>query len=371
MKTKISLVKCTNYNFAEVDQAVDKALSLLGGMENFIKPGSKVLIKPNILTDAVPEDCLTTHPAVVEAVIKALKKLNCEIFVGDSPGVIGQIKRVEHIYEATGIKSACEKQGVNLVYFDSAVIKNKIPMADWVDRCDYFINIPKFKTHSLTVITAAIKNLYGLVLGMHKARLHRDHLGMEEFSRKIVDIFQLAKPTLNIVDGVTSIEGEGPGSAGTKFDSKFILIGQDAVAVDSVLAVMAGLKPLDIPTTKEAAMRGLGEAELFNIEILGEKLNEFIFKNFKLPKMSRINKMPRPLLEIAKKFVWYKMAIDRDACIACRRCIESCPVDTIYLKKGKAFIDTSRCILCSCCQEICPKKAVGVRKSPLLRMLGV
>jgi uncharacterized protein (DUF362 family)/NAD-dependent dihydropyrimidine dehydrogenase PreA subunit len=371
MKSRVALSRCLNYDPERVDASVNKVAELLGGIESMIKPNSKVLIKPNLLLDTQPQDCITTHPRVVESVIRLVKKTNAHIYLGDSPSVFGHKRDFDRVYEVTGMKDACERQGVEIVYFDKPVLKSGIPMTEWIERCDYIINVPKFKTHGLTKLTAAIKNTFGLVLGMHKIKLHRDCLNVEDFSRQLVDIFEMVKPALTIVDAIVSLEGDGPGSAGIKTDTELILASQDAVAIDSILASIMGIFPEDVPTTKEARRRNLGESDLHNIDVVGERLGEFIYSNFKLPKSSFTSNMPRPLLKIAQKLIWHKMEVLRQECRACKRCIEICPVGAIQIKEEKAFINPRKCILCSCCQEICPYKAITLNKSIVLKMLGV
>lgn len=371
MKVKVALARCSNYGPEQVDASVRKVVDSLGGIESFIKPKSKVLIKPNLLTDSQPQDCITTHPRVVESIIRLVKKTNSDIYVGDSPSVFGQIKDFDRVYENTGMRQVCNRQDVEMVYFDKPILKSGIPITEWVERCDHIISVPKFKTHGLTKLTAGIKNSFGLVLGMHKIKLHKDCIKIEDFSRMLVDIFELAKPTLTIVDAIVSLEGDGPGSSGTKTDTELILASPDTVAIDSVLAAVMGLFPEDIPTTKEAKRRNLGESDLHSIDVVGENLGEFIYSNFKLPRMSFISNMPRPLLKVAQNLVWYKMEVLRSNCKGCKRCIEICPEEAIHLEDKKAFIDPTKCILCSCCQEICPHNAITLKKSILLKILGV
>jgi len=371
MASRVALVKCLDYNPQNVHSAVSKALGLIGGIESIIKSNSKVLIKPNLLTDSLPEDCITTHPHVVESVISLLKKTGAEIYVGDSPGVIGQRLDVDKVYTATGMKEVCQRQNVKLAYFDKAVLKNNIPMADWIDKCDYIVNVPKFKTHSLTTLTGAVKNLFGMVLGVHKTKIHKDYFKVRKFSEKIVDVFEMSKPVLTIVDAVTAIEGDGPGSSGTKKNIGLIVVSQDAVAVDSVLATIMGLSPTDILTTKEALRRGLGESNTNKMEILGENLENVIDNNFKLPSLSIIYSMPEFLFNMAKRFAWHRMWVVSKECRSCKKCIVVCPVGAIILKKNKAYIDHKKCILCACCQEICPYKSIIVRKGLLLKIVGV
>ena len=371
MATKVSLVRCNNYQADNVFKAVDKSIELIGGIDSIIKPNSRVLVKPNLLLDSRPEECITTHPRVVEAVIEILKRRGAKIMLGDSPSVFGEKRYFEKVYEATGMREVCQRQKVELVYFDKAVVKNGFPLTEWVDKCDYIINIPKFKTHGTTILTASIKNLFGLVTGFHKARIHKEKLRPQDFSKSLVDIFELARPVLNIVDAVVGLQGDGPGSAGVKADVGLIVSGQDAVSVDSVLATIMGLFPSDIPTTKEAASRRLGEARLENIEVLGEKLGEYVKEDFKLPTICFYHRLPPLFLDLAKRLIQFKMTVSPLLCQSCRKCIEICPKQAIDLRQDNAFIDSSECILCACCQEICPHKAINVRKSLILRLIGM
>jgi len=371
MGSKVSLVGCRSYNRDSVFKAVEKSIDLLGGIDSIIKPKSKVLVKPNLLTDARAEDCITTHPQVVEAVIEILKKISARIIVGDSPSVFGERKDIEKVYETTGMRQVCQRQRVELVYFDKAVVKKGFPLTEWIDKCDYIVNVPKFKTHNFTVLTASIKNLFGLVLGFYKARLHKESLNPEDFSKYLVDIFELTRPVLNIVDAVVSLEGDGPGSSGIKVDIGLIVSGQDAVAVDSIFATIMGLFPHDIPMIKQASSRNLGIANLEEIEIVGENLGEYIRDNFKLPTIWFYHKLPSILLYFAKRLIKFKMVILPSRCQSCRKCIEICPMCAISLRDDKAYIDSKKCILCSCCQEICPYRAIEIKKSLLLKLLEI
>jgi len=371
MSSKVALVKCQNYHSDKVGAAVNKAIDLIGGIDSIIKPNSKILVKPNLLMDVKPEDCITTHPRVVEAVVEVLKKTNAKIFLGDAPSVFGKKNQVDKVYETTGMKDLCQRHNIELVYFDKTVVKNGLPLTKWIDECDYIVNIPKFKTHGTTTLTASIKNLYGLVMGFHKARLHKEKLRPGDFSKSLVDIFSLAKPVLNVVDAVIGLQGEGPGTSGTRADIELIIASQDAVSVDSILATIMGLFPCDILTTKEAASRKLGVADLQSIEVLGEELGEFIKEDFKLPALSFLHRLPAPMLNIAKKLIQFKMQVSGSLCQSCSKCLEICPMNTITWKEKKAFIVNSNCILCACCQEICPHKAISVKKSFLLRLAGM
>ena len=372
MKSSVSIVKCPDYEPDRVLEAVRRSLDLLGGVSNFIPPRSKVLVKPNLLMATGPESGVDTHPEVVRAAIKILKENNCSILVGDSPSVWNdQIEIVQDVYRLSGIAGVCREEGVELVEFDRSSWRGKFPITAYLDECDYLVSLPKFKTHLLTTLTAAIKNNFGLVSGTYKAELHRLNINPKDFSKVLVDVFQEARPVLSIVDGIIAMEGDGPGTGGKLCQKGLIVAGADAVAVDSVLAKMLGLEPLDILTTRIASERKLGTADLSNIKILGEKLEEVSIKPLRLPKNLALLKMPRFLLAILKKFIHlYPYIVDK-ICTRCLTCVKICPQKTIQSHNGRINIHYDNCISCFCCQESCPAAAIKVKKSLLAKIIGL
>ena len=372
MNAQVSIIRCGDYAPVLVQGAVKKAIDSLGGITNFIKPASKVLVKPNLLMAKGPEFGIDTHPEVVRAVVKLLKGINCKIFLGDSPSVWGsQIENVDEVYVQSGMKAVCEEEGIELVKFDKRRWRGKFPLTTWLDNCDYLISIPKFKTHDFTILTGAIKNLFGLVSGTYKTELHKKYFAEEEFAKMLVDIYEQVRPSLTVVDGIMAMEGDGPGTAGKLRQTNLLLAGSDGVALDSVMALIMGLEPLDILTTKEAARRQLGAADINCIEVLGEKLEDVINEPFQLPATSLIKKTPRPIIEIAKKFIRFYPKINHHRCIRCGACIQACPQKVISMQANKIVIDYRGCISCFCCPEACPAAAIRVRKSLLAKMIGL
>lgn len=372
MNSKISIIKCKSYDPALVQQAVSGAIDLLGGITNFIKPETKVLVKPNLLMAKEPEYGIDTHPEVLRAVINLLKPLHCRIIVGDGPSVWGsQIENVDEVYRCSGTEKVCRDEGVELVKFDKRRWRKNFPLTVWLDECDYLISVSKFKTHDFTVLTGAIKNLFGLVSGTYKTELHKKYFDPQDFARILVDVYQEALPALNIVDGIVAMEGDGPASAGKLRSPGLILASSDAVALDSILALIMGLEPQDILSTREAAKRNLGAADINSIEILGEKLEEVIGEPFILPSNSLVKKIPRPIINLVKKLIRYYPQVVHANCIRCSACVDACPQKVIVLKNNRISIDYSRCISCFCCQEACPNAAIKVKKSIFAKMIGL
>lgn len=369
---KVSLVRCASYETAQVQAAVEEAVRLLGGIERFVKPGEKVLLKPNLLTDAAPQKGVDTHPEVVRAVIRLLRPVTKHIVCGDSPSVWGEKKDINKVYEVSGIKRVCEEEGVELVYFTKSRLVKGYPLTPWAFSCDRLVNVPKFKTHGYTILTACLKNLFGLVVGMHKMKIHFDHPKALDLSRVIVDIYEARRPDLNIVDGITAMEGDGPGSAGTLKHMGLIAAGANGVCVDMVLAHLMRQDALVIPTNKEAVRRGLGPGDFRDIDVLGGPLSDFVAASFRLPKASilaKLPRMPKALSRLLTAFLSFKPYVDASHCKLCGICQKSCPAGAIRLDAKRVHFQRSRCILCLCCQEICPHGAIDVRKNFFLRLI--
>lgn len=370
MKSKVSVLKCEGYEPQLVQKKVREALELLGGISVFIRPESKVLVKPNLLMAKEPEYGVTTHPEVVRAVIKLLKEIKCNVFVGDGPSVWGnQVENVDEVYERTGMSRVCREEGVELVKFDKRRWRGDFPLSTWLDECDYLVSIPKFKTHEFTLITGAIKNNFGLVSGTYKTELHKRYFDREDFSKAVVNVYQEAKPALTVIDGILAMEGDGPATSGKTRNLNLLLASNDCVSLDVLVALIMGIKPFDVMTTKEAAERGLGKADLNSISVLGENLEDIRNKKFSLPTASIKSNLPAPVKKLAKKLIKYLPCAERDNCIKCAACIEACPYQAITMEEKGIVFDYSKCISCFCCQEACPSSAIKVKKSLLAKLL--
>ncbi|TRZ95453.1 DUF362 domain-containing protein [bacterium] len=372
MSPSVAIVRCNNYDPAQVLAAMKRVMDLSGGISAFIRPQSKVLVKPNLLMAQPPEAGITTHPEVVRAVVQILKEIGCEVFIGDGPSVWGsKPENVDEVYDKTGIRALAQEEGVDLVKFTRHRWREKFPLTTWLDECDYLVSIPKFKTHCFTILTGAIKNLYGLVSGPSKTELHKKYITPADFAGIITDIYAVVRPALTIVDGIVAMEGDGPGTGGKLRNSGVLIAGNDCVAIDSILALIMGLKPNDILTIKEASGRNLGVSDIASIQIHGEKLAALIGKHFKLPTGSLSRIIPKAILEIIKRLIRSHPEINYNNCADCRICIEVCPQGIIKVKAGRPVIDYSGCTNCFCCLESCPNAAIKIKKSFLAKLLGL
>ncbi|MFH1655461.1 MAG: DUF362 domain-containing protein [Candidatus Omnitrophota bacterium] len=371
MKSKVSIIKCKDYNREKLEKAIRQSVDLIGGISSFVKSSDKVLIKPNLLSAAAPEAAIDTHPEFVRAVIRLVKVTGAKIFLGDSPSVWGAPEDVDNVYEKAGIRRIANEEQVELVKFNRSRMKSGFPLTNWVDECSCIISLPKFKTHDLMLLTGAVKNLFGLIPGLYKTELHKRALSCAELSKVLADIYSIVKPKISIMDGILAMEGDGPASGGTPRNLGLILAGSDAVALDSVMATIIGLSPKDILSTKEAAQRGLGCADFDDIEIEGQKIEDVIVSDYKLPQTSILNRMPRPFLNIGKSLLRFRPKIDSSKCTVCGLCVKACPVEAISIKDKRTKINQADCVLCFCCKEVCPQGAISIKKSLVAKMMGI
>lgn len=369
----VSISECKSYDIKEVQSAVNNCLDNLGGISSLIKEGDRVLIKPNILIAKPPEEAVTTHPALIEAIIIAVKKAGAVPLVGDSPG--GLVGNLGRHWEVTGIEEVCNRLDVEILNFEASGVYerringNHYHIAKPVLDVDFIINVPKLKTHGLTMLTCAIKNMYGTVPGLTKVNYHKEAPKPSDFAALVVDIFSLSKPGLNIADGIIGMEGNGP-SAGNPKEIGMILASTDGVAIDSIICNILGKNPLKVPTNKNAYERGLGEADINKIKVLGYQPDAIT--DFKWPPniVSSLDMVPSFISKGLMRFWWSRPAIDPEICNKCGRCVRNCPVEALSAGVKIPEFDYPECINCMCCMEMCPEKAIKLEKSTLSRLLS-
>ncbi len=369
----VSIVRCADYETDHVLDATRSAVDLLGGMEKFIKPGERVLIKPNLLKASPPDDAVTTHPEIVRAVIRLVHGAGAEAVVGDSPG-FGDLKRV---CEKSGVAKVVEEEGAAFADMDDAVqVRNggqfhRFEIARAVAEADAVINLPKLKTHGMMTITGAVKNLFGCIPGKRKVQWHFNAgVNRDSFARMLVELYGLIKPRLTIMDAVVGMEGNGPGSGDPRFIG-LIFGGQDPVAMDAVSGAVVGTDPALLYVVRAAAEAGMGETELGRIPILGEPLAGVTVAGFRLPPREHLEwPLPEWARRLLKDALTVRPVINHSLCIRCGICQGHCPQGAIGDAGKQLSIRYRDCIRCFCCQEFCPRGAIAVGLGWALKILG-
>jgi uncharacterized protein (DUF362 family)/NAD-dependent dihydropyrimidine dehydrogenase PreA subunit len=340
----------------EISEIIKNVFEIFG-VEDKVKD-KKVLVKPNLLGPFPPERGVTTDPRVISAIVQELKKCKPkDIVVGDNSGSIhfDPIK----IAKITGILDASDECYSNIarevveVKVESEFIE-ELFISKIVKEADYVINVPKFKTHSLTTITGAIKNMFGIIPGGKKAKLHSFTRSIKEFAELLVDIYQIRVPDLNIMDAIIGMEGVGPTNGKTRIINK-IISSDNGISLDSVMAAMMGLRPDTIELLQVAKERNLGETDISNIIIDGELE---VISGFKTPNNGFLQRIRKTAVPHIFNFAAVKPIVNHKKCKMCKRCIEVCPVSAMNLTNKFPEADRKKCISCFCCDEHCPYGAI-------------
>jgi len=369
---KVSILRCDDYDYPKVLDAVATLLHPLGGIAAFVGRGEKILLKPNMLSVKYPDAAVTTHPALVRAVSELARAAGSEVMIGDSPG-LGNFNSVA---ERSGIKQAAMESGARLVHFDDVIevqgtgTFKRIVVARAYWEADRIINLPKLKTHEMMTMTCAVKNLFGAVVGTGKAAWHlKAGTSRELFARLLLEIYLLKKPQLNIVDAVVAMEGNGPGS-GDPLPVGALLAGINPVAVDTVAARLAGIPADLLPVEREAEKMGLQGTDLDEIEIIGDQLELFGQRPFKLPAgLDAQFGLPRFLKQGLRNHLMPWPAAGK-SCVLCGVCRDACPPGAISINESALSVDNGRCIRCWCCRELCPHNAMEQRQGMLLKIVS-
>ncbi len=290
-KSVVSIVKGTN-----PEKMIEEALSLLGGIDNLIKPNSTVVIKPNSGHPIPPETSANTSPAFVTAVIKILRKAQPKEIILAEAAAIG-CDTLEAL-EVTGIGKAAKEAGIDKI-IDIKREKDliKIPIRDarsaitsvllprFLLEADHIVNIPIFKSHASMVFTCALKNIKGVVQDKVHYQMHQTDL-----AAAMMDVWSVIKADLNIVDMIRPAEGFGPHST-TPVDFGCVVAGKDPVAVDATICRMIGLDIKKVAYFEPARERGLGHYEEKFIEVRGKSIKE-VYKKLWLPYLKGFNTWP-------------------------------------------------------------------------------
>lgn len=371
MSTKVAIVKCENYDYVNVKSALSLGIDLLGGLSHLIIKDSRVLLKPNLLAPLPPERAVTTHPNVVKAVAEYIKELKADVAIGDTPGV-AFFKGRGNALDACGIKQVAEDVGAKAFQFEqTGYVFKKMPngkqlkevfIAKPIAEADFVINLPKLKTHAGTIMTGAIKNMFGIVAPKMRLQVHR-LIKYNLVSEAIVDIFSSAVPDFTVMDAIVGMEGNGPTDGNPK-EIGVLLMSFDSVALDTVAANLIGMDAANIYHIKDAGDRSLGESFLKKIDLLGEDILKVKVK-FKLPVTSSISFLI-PLLNLVESATQVYPQVDLNKCVKCGICRDKCPAGAIVLDCFP-IIDKNKCIRCYCCSELCPERAMDLKRNWLAR----
>lgn len=370
----MALVSCPDYQPGNLEPALDRVLSLLGGLDSHLSPGQRVLIKPNMLCAAVPEKRVTTDPALLRAVTRRVLELGARPFIADSPALDGFGK----VAARSGAAAVAEELGVEIkalarptrVPVPEGGRYQSLELSQDALSADAIISLPKLKTHAQMLLTLGVKNLFGTVVAQRKAEWHfMAGADRDNFAALLLDIWRTVAPTLTILDGVWGMEGLGPQN-GSPRPCGLLAASSDALSLDFAVCGLVGAPLRRLPLWRAARAAGLaGPAEA--AELLGDRLEDLAIADFKLPELGGTDFLPGPLANWSRRHLVSKPVQDRGRCKACGQCADICPASALTLEGRRLRFDYERCIRCYCCQEVCPEDAIGFKRGPLVRVLNM
>jgi uncharacterized protein (DUF362 family)/Pyruvate/2-oxoacid:ferredoxin oxidoreductase delta subunit len=381
MRTKVSVARCESYEQDKAHAAMEKVLGALGGIGGVLGGGKRVIVKPNLLMAKRPEDAITTHPVLVEALCRQIIAAGGHPVIADSPGGPLSVTLLKRIYRLTGMEEAAKKTGAelnfNLEFKEVPQPEGKVARRVRIMKCvleaDAVVSFAKLKTHGMMLFTGAVKNMFGTVPGLVKGEYHFNMPRIEDFSDMLVDICTLVRPALSIIDGVVGMEGEGP-SSGRPVQTGVILASENPYALDYAAAAMVGIRPERVPTVSRAAERGLFAAESDGLDIVGDMARLCCVKNYDTPTIVSASftrgKYPAFIENMVNRAVQPKPVFMHQICTGCGDCNTNCPAGAIEMVDGRPILKPDKCIRCFCCQELCYQKAVSIYRPWLLRALG-
>jgi uncharacterized protein (DUF362 family)/Pyruvate/2-oxoacid:ferredoxin oxidoreductase delta subunit len=372
MKSTVSIVKCQNYDEDKVLDGLRTAIGLLGGIEQFVQKGNRVLLKPNLLFGKAAEKAVTTHPSIVKGMIKIVREGGGIPFIGDSPSVGGLVRTAEK----AGIKGVADEMNCPLLEFDRPVLSAKgvgkhfkqLEIDQAILEVDVIINLPKWKTHGNTLLTLGVKNLFGCIPGPRKALWHlRAGENRRLFAQVLVDLYQVVKPSLTVLDGIVGMEGNGPNS-GHPIPLGLILASNEALSIDQVVCDLLGISRKALLTNRVAFEQGIGRD---GIEVLGERVEDVRIPHFQFPPLSGADwNLPGFIRRALKNALSTKPVIEEERCVLCNRCVEICPPQALTKKANGFTFDYGKCIRCFCCQEVCSEGAITIKPGWALKMVS-
>ena len=369
---KVALSKADGYDRDALYALIKDQLTLLGVDLTEFK-GKKVVLKPNLLLKFAPERAATVHPDVVYAAAKIFIEAGASVLLAESPGGPYTQGALKGIYKTSGMEAVSLDLGFPLnldtsfteVSSEDGERSNHFSIINPILEADCIINLCKLKSHSMALMTAAVKNLFGTVPGTLKVEYHSRFPKHEDFAAAMVDLTAYIcknKRVISICDAIIGMQGNGP-SAGEPKKIGCILSSENPFALDLLAAHLIGAGN-DVAMLENAKARGLMPSSVSELSVLGEDPESCLVRDFVFPDTHKKN-----ILNNLPAFLQPRPVVVKSKCIGCGECARSCPQKIITIKNKKAHIDKSKCIKCYCCQELCKPQAIKIHRSIIYRIV--
>lgn len=370
MNDTVSVRRCNGYDTEKIESLIRLQLEDIG-MDVSALRGKRVALKPNLVVAQKTDIAACTSPAVVEAAARILVGAGAKVVIAESPGGPYTAAIMKHNYRINGIDTAAENSGAELNYdmgfrtlpSPKGRTSKNFNVINPIADADVIFNVCKLKTHTLTGMTCAVKNFFGVIPGTQKVEMHARFSNQQRFGSALIDLCEMIcdhRPVVCICDAVVGMEGNGP-SGGTPRDIGCLIASRSPFALDAVAEHIIAHDG-EVPMVSEARRLGLCRP-YYELEIVGDGADAFIVPDYKHSDAKRGR-----IFSILPPFLQPRPSVMRSMCVGCGRCAESCPAHTIEIKNGRAVIGRRDCIKCFCCQELCPKHAIEVKKNFIFKL---
>jgi len=280
----VSLLPADSYELNILRTSIENVLQPLGGIEAFVKPGDRVLLKPNLLTAGRPGKECITRPEILYCVAKMVLEVGGKPFFGDSPA-FGTARGVA---TANGYLEILEELNLPIVEFHGKRYNigseniNNLRLSKEAMEADVVINLPKVKSHMQLTITLGVKNLFGCVPGKMKAWWHMEAgKDAERFGEMLVETAKAIQPDLTLIDGIIGHEGNGPSGGEPRFLG-VLGASRDVFALDLAMAEVLAVDPSLVPTLVAQKKLGLS-SDLGEIEFPLSSPRDVFISDWRLP----------------------------------------------------------------------------------------
>ncbi len=363
---KVAIARCAEYDKDKLKKEMLQCIRLVDFNLKELS-GKKVLLKPNLLFPAPPEKQITTNPIFVRAIAEIALESGAKVSIGDSPAVAGTVRCLK----ASGLMDVLEGLPVQQIDFCTPIMvrtkgtpeRNLVLSKEAIEN-DIIINLPKLKAHGQMYLTCSVKNMFGLMPGLSKGKMHlvsgTDNL---DFAKMLVELCYIKKPALTLVDAIMAMDGNGPGS-GSPYPLHIMMAGTDPMAIDLIASEIISFKREAIPIFKASEELSIGICDRNKIEVMGETIEAVKVNDFRPAVTSRgFNRIPAFIINPLKNNLSVRPYWEHNKCNLCKECMNICPVKCLEIKNKRIAINRNTCIRCLCCQEICPKGVISARRN--------
>lgn len=377
----VSVVPCDTYEQDAVSAALTSALDAIDGL-SWVTQGMRVVIKANLVTFLHPDAAATTHPSIVCALTKLLVSRGASVIIGDSPGGPYGKVYLNRVYQVCGMTQAVAFGAVlnqdfstaKASYPDAMVLK-EFEYTAFLDEVDAIIDVCKLKSHGMMALSAAAKNMFGVIPGTLKPEYHYRFPQAEKFARMILDLNNYFRPRLSICDAIVGMEGNGP-TMGTPKKIGCILASASPHCLDLAAAHIINLPSTRVPTLTEATQLGYIPESVEDLQIIGDleslRVTDYahVEQRNSVAFAAKTKGLPGYVVrKVSTAALASKPVVLPEACVGCAVCQKTCPANAIIMKNGIPRFRRNRCILCFCCQEFCPKGALIVKRPAIARII--